>query len=68
MKKDSRGGKRQNAGRLPKYNEPTKTIAFRVPISKHAEIKKLVKDYLVGIEAKKLLINILDTENAPTIK
>ena len=68
MKKDSRGGKRPNAGRLPKYNEPTKTIAFRVPESKAEEIKELVKEYLEKLQEKKLLINILHEENAPTIK
>jgi len=64
----TRGGKRPNAGRLPKYNEPTKTIAFRVPESKAEEIKELVKEYLDKLQEKKLLINILHEENAPTIK
>ena len=68
MKKGTRGGKRQNAGRLPKYNEPTKTISFRVPESKAEEIKELVKKYLEKLQGKKLLINILHEENAPTIK
>jgi hypothetical protein len=53
MKKDSRGGKRQNAGRLPKYNEPTKTIAFRVPESKAEDIKEIVKEYLGKLQEKK---------------
>ena len=68
MKKQNRGGKRPNAGRLPKYNELTKTIAFRVPESKVEEIKELVKEYLDKLQEKKLLINILHEENAPTIK
>jgi hypothetical protein len=53
---NKRGGKRQNAGRLPKYSEPTKTISFRVPESSIEEIKEIVKSYL------------LQKQNAPTIK
>jgi hypothetical protein len=36
------GGKRKNAGSKPKYDELTKTISFRVPISKIEEIKLLI--------------------------
>lgn len=36
------GGKRKNAGSKPKYNEPTNTVSFRVPISKIEEIKLLI--------------------------
>lgn len=49
-KKENRGGSRLNAGAKPKYKEPTKTTAFRVPISKIDEVKKLVRDFLVGYE------------------
>ncbi len=42
----NRGGARRNAGAKPKYNEPTKTTAFRIPISKVDEVKKMVRDYL----------------------
>ena len=42
----NRGGARRNAGAKPKYNEPTKTTAFRIPISKVDEVKKNVRDYL----------------------
>lgn len=42
----NRGGARRNAGAKPKYNEPTKTTAFRIPISKVDEVKKIVWDYL----------------------
>ena len=42
----NRGGARRNAGAKPKYNEPTKTTAFRIPISKIDEVKKIVRDYL----------------------
>jgi hypothetical protein len=46
MKEENRGGSRRNAGAKPKYNEPTKTTAFRIPISKIDEVKKMVRDYL----------------------
>ena len=42
-KKQTRGGTRQGSGAKPKYNEQTKTISFRCPISKVDEIKLLVK-------------------------
>lgn len=42
-KKENRGGKRPGSGRKPKYNEPTTTIAFRVPVSKVKEVKGIVK-------------------------
>jgi len=48
--KPQHGGKRLNAGSKPKYNEPTKTTAFRVPISKTDEVKKLVREFLAGCE------------------
>jgi len=50
MKKETRGGKRQNSGAKPKYNEPTKTTSFRIPISKTDEVKTLVKNFLAGLE------------------
>jgi hypothetical protein len=50
MKKENRGGSRLNAGAKPKYNEPTKTTAFRIPISKIDEVKKLVREFLAGYE------------------
>lgn len=55
-KQENRGGKRLNAGSKPKYNEPTKTTAFRIPISKINEVKKLVRDSLAkaGIRTTKL--------------
>jgi hypothetical protein len=46
MKKENRGGKRANAGSKPKYSEPTKTIAFRVPESKINEVKAVVNELL----------------------
>lgn len=40
------GGKRKGSGRKPKYNEPTKTISFRCPISKEIQIKQAIKTIL----------------------
>jgi len=45
-KKDNRGGTRKNAGAKPKYNEQTKTITFRCPLSKVDELKLVVKSKL----------------------
>lgn len=44
--KPTKGGKRPNAGAKPKYKEPTKTVAFRIPLSLETEIKELVKQRL----------------------
>ena len=41
--KKNKGGKRVGAGAKPKYNEQTKTIAFRCPLSKVDELKFIVK-------------------------
>lgn len=41
--KNSRGGQRPNSGRKPKYKEATKTVAFRVPVSKIEAVKVAVK-------------------------
>jgi hypothetical protein len=46
MKPNKRGGKRKGSGAKPKYSEPTKTIAFRIPVSKEAEVKELIKTLL----------------------
>ena len=43
-----KGGKRVGSGAKPKYNEPTKTTAFRIPISKIEEIKAVVNKMLIG--------------------
>ena len=37
------GGSRKNSGAKPKYNEETKTVAFRCPLSKVDELKIIVK-------------------------
>ena len=47
-----RGGKRPNSGAKPKYNEPTKTISFRVPVSKIEHVKSLLKTLLDGWSVK----------------
>lgn len=44
--KETRGGTRKNAGAKPKYNEETKTVAFRCPLSKVDELKLVVKSKL----------------------
>ena len=46
FKKEKRGGTRKNAGAKPKYNEQTKTVAFRCPISKIDDLKSIVKSFL----------------------
>lgn len=47
-----RGGTRQGSGAKPKYNEPTKTIAFRVPVSRIEHVKSLLKTLLDGWAVK----------------
>jgi len=37
-----RGGERKNAGRKSAFNEPTKTVSFRCPLSKIDELKLYV--------------------------
>jgi hypothetical protein len=52
IKKETRGGTRKNAGAKPKYNEETKTVAFRCPMSKVDELKLIVKSKLSEWSAK----------------
>lgn len=40
--KSKRGGKRTGSGQKLKYNEVTKTVAFRCPISKVEKLKEIV--------------------------
>lgn len=54
-----RGGKREGAGR-PKGNEPTKLVAFRIPISKIPEIKEVVKN---KIAEYKINLNLYKNES-----
>ncbi len=44
--KSKRGGKRTGSGQKLKYNEETKTVAYRCPMSKVDELKILVKSKL----------------------
>jgi hypothetical protein len=46
LQKIKRGGTRQGSGAKPKYNEQTKTVAFRCPMSKVDELKLIVKSKL----------------------
>jgi hypothetical protein len=46
------GGKREGSGAKPKYNEETKTVAFRCPLSKVDELKLIVKSKLSGWSVK----------------
>jgi len=45
-KKNTHGGAGRGQGNHQKYNEPTKTIAFRCPASKVPEMKVMVKTML----------------------
>ena len=51
-KKETRGGTRQGSGAKPKYNEQTKTVAFRCPLSKVDELKLIVKSKLLKWSVK----------------
>lgn len=46
--KSKRGGKRIGSGQKLKYNEETKTVAFRCPISKVEKLKEIVNAQLSG--------------------
>ena len=45
-KQETRGGTRQGSGAKPKYNEQTKTVAFRCPLSKVDELKLVINSKL----------------------
>ena len=51
-KKETRGGTRKRAGAKPKYNEETKTVAFRCPLSKVDELKLVIKSKLLEWSVK----------------
>ena len=51
-KKQQRGGTRHGSGAKPKYNEETKTVAFRCPSSKVDELKLVVKSKLAEWSVK----------------
>ena len=50
--KKTRGGSRKGSGAKPKYGEKTKTIAFRVPMSKIDHVKNTIKTLLDGWAVK----------------
>jgi hypothetical protein len=60
-KKEKRGGTRKGSGAKPKYNEQTKTVAFRCPLSKVDELKLVVKSKLS--EWSKEALNMIHDEN-----
>jgi len=47
MKQETRGGKREGSGR-PKL-QPTKVLAYRVPVSKAIKIDKAIRKLLSGL-------------------
>ena len=51
--KSKRGGKRTGSGQKPKYNEETKTVAFRCPLSKVDQLTVIVKSRLSEWSIKK---------------
>ena len=61
FKKETRGGTRQGSGAKPKYNQQTKTVAFRCPLSKVDELKLVVKSKLS--EWSKEALNMIQDEN-----
>jgi hypothetical protein len=52
MTKDKRGGKRAGAGAKPMYNEPTKSVHFKVPESKVTEVKSMVNRFLAAFKIR----------------
>lgn len=47
IKKENRGGYRKGSGAKPKYNEKTETVSFRCPVSKVAQMKKIILSEIV---------------------
>lgn len=47
----NQGGKRQGSGAKLKYNEPTKVLTIRVPLSKFSYFKTVLKTMLIRYEA-----------------
>lgn len=43
-------GKKTLVGRPQKYNEQTKIIAFRIPISETENVRDLMSKYLITLE------------------
>jgi len=53
MKKGKHGGKREGAGPKFKYGEETCNVTLRVPLSKKADVKRLVYAFLEQYKAVK---------------
>jgi hypothetical protein len=47
---NTHGGKRAGAGAKLKYGEKTKTVTFRLPVSKIEKFKELIKNELKKLE------------------
>ena len=47
---NTHGGKRAGAGAKLKYGEKTKTVTFRLPVSKISEIREMIKNELEKIK------------------
>ncbi len=47
---NTHGGKRAGAGAKLKYGEKTKTVTFRLPVSKIAEIREMIKNELEKVK------------------
>ena len=54
-------------GRKKKYNEPTTTVAFRVPVSAKGKIKKLVTTYLITLQNERNY-QLLDEEQRRQVR
>ena len=46
--KTKKGGKGKGSGAKVRYNEPTETVSFRVPVSKIEHVKSLLRTLLDG--------------------
>lgn len=51
-RKPGSGGARPRSGRAPFFNEPTTTIAFRVPESQAENVRQIVRGYLDGLRSE----------------
>jgi hypothetical protein len=58
-KKSNRGGIRENSGRKALYNEKTTTLTVRIPASKKEEIKQTIKQILMNMKTKLLLLMLI---------
>jgi hypothetical protein len=47
---NTHGGRRAGSGAKLKYGEKTKTVTFRLPVSKIAEIRSMIKNELENLK------------------